>query len=77
MARTRKNELLERDDHVVAAAAAGIPYVPTGTRGRIKLVNGFAWKRYWVRFDNGVDVGSLDRTQLTLVDSSGEPVEIA
>ena len=73
MARTRDNDLLERNDHVVAAE--DLPYMPAGTRGRVKLTNGFAWKRYWVLFDNGVDMGSLDRKQLTLVDKSGEPIE--
>jgi len=74
MARTRDGQLLERDDHVVTAI--DIPGVPAGTRGRVKLVNGFKWMRYWVMFDNGRDVGSLDRSVLTLVDKAGEPIEI-
>jgi hypothetical protein len=41
-----------------------LPGVPQGTRGRVYLVDGFAWTRYRVLFDNGVDVGSLDGTTL-------------
>jgi hypothetical protein len=43
---------------------ADLPGVPSGTRGRVYLVDGFAWTRYRVLFDNGVDIGSLDRTVL-------------
>jgi hypothetical protein len=41
-----------------------LPGVPQGTKGRVYLVDGFAWTRYRVLFDNGVDVGSLDGTAL-------------
>jgi hypothetical protein len=41
-----------------------LPGVPQGTAGRVYLVDGFAWTRYRVLFDNGVDVGSLDGTSL-------------
>jgi hypothetical protein len=41
-----------------------LPGVPAGTQGRVYLVDGFAWTRYRVLFDNGVDVGSLDGTSL-------------
>jgi hypothetical protein len=41
-----------------------LPGVPPGTSGRVYLVDGFAWTRYRVLFDNGVDVGSLDGTSL-------------
>ncbi|MDQ3385305.1 MAG: hypothetical protein M3503_04745 [Actinomycetota bacterium] len=34
--------------------------VPEGTPGRIELVNGLTWIRYWVQFDNGVWLGSVD-----------------
>jgi hypothetical protein len=37
-----------------------LPGVPQGTKGRVYLVDGFAWTRYRVLFENGVDVGSLD-----------------
>jgi hypothetical protein len=41
-----------------------LPGVPEGTRGRVELVAGFAWTRYRVLFENGVDVGSLDGSTL-------------
>jgi hypothetical protein len=41
-----------------------LPGVPQGTKGRVYLVDGFAWTRYRVLFDNGVDVGSLDGSSL-------------
>ena len=41
-----------------------LPGVPKGTGGRVYLVDGFAWTRYRVLFDNGVDVGSLDGSAL-------------
>jgi hypothetical protein len=41
-----------------------LPGVPQGTKGRVYLVDGFAWTRYRVLFDNGIDVGSLDGSSL-------------
>jgi hypothetical protein len=41
-----------------------LPGVPRGTDGRVYLVDGFAWTRYRVLFDNGVDIGSLDGSTL-------------
>ncbi len=37
-----------------------LPKVPAGTEGRVLLANGFAWRRYRVLFDNGVEVSFLD-----------------
>lgn len=34
--------------------------VPEGTGGRIQVVNGLTWMRYWVQWDNGVWLGSVD-----------------
>jgi hypothetical protein len=42
-----------------------LPRVPSGSLGRVYLVDGFAWTRYRVLFDNGVDIGSLDGAVLT------------
>ena len=53
-------------DKVVAAV--DLPGVPAGSPGRVTLKNGFRWTRYRVYFDNGRDVGSLDRAQLALRD---------
>jgi hypothetical protein len=41
-----------------------LPGVPQGTKGRVYLVDGFAWTRYRVLFENGIDVGTLDGTTL-------------
>lgn len=35
--------------------------VPRGTTGKVLLVKGLEWKRYWVDFDNGVSVPAVDR----------------
>ena len=53
-------------------AAVDLRDVPEGTPGKVILKNGFSWIRYWVRFDNGVSLGSLDRTVLvTAADLAG------
>ncbi len=57
------NELLFHDKVV---AAVDLPGVPAGTPGKVTLTNGFRWKRYRVYFENGQDIGSLDREQLAL-----------
>lgn len=48
----------------VVLATRDLPGVPKGTRGKIKLVNGIDWIRYWVFFDNGVKLGSVDGSHL-------------
>lgn len=45
-------------------ATMSLPGVPEGTTGKVKLVNGLKWTRYWVFFDNGVDLGSIDQHKL-------------
>jgi hypothetical protein len=46
-------------DRVVAAV--DLPGVPAGTPGRVVVPPvGFTWVRYRVRFENGVELGSLD-----------------
>jgi len=42
-----------------------LPRVPAGTEGKVILADGFAWKRYRVRFDNGEELGYLDSRHLT------------
>ena len=49
-------------------SAEDMPGVPRGTHGKVMLVNGFGWIRYRVYFDNGEDIGSLDRSQLVRAD---------
>lgn len=64
MAKKRKGDELLFHDKVVAAV--DMPGVPAGTRGKVTLKNGFRWVRYRVLFENGADIGSLDRAQLAL-----------
>ncbi len=64
MAKKRVGDELLFHDKVVAAV--DLPGVPAGTPGKVTLKNGFRWTRYRVYFDNGADVGSLDRKQLAL-----------
>lgn len=45
-------------------ATVGLPGVPEGTGGVVKLVNGLTWTRYWVFFDNGENLGSIDQKAL-------------
>jgi hypothetical protein len=68
----RSGDQLRRGDRVTAAH--DLVGVPAGTPGRIDVVNGFRWTRYWVTFENGVHVGSVDRGDLVHVDKRGEPV---
>ncbi len=60
----RRGEQLRRGDRVLAGQ--GLVGIPEGTGGEVTMINGFRWIRYWVAFDNGIDRGSIDRSQLTL-----------
>ena len=57
-----KGERFDRKERVVATIA--MPGIPEGTEGKVVFVEGFKWTRYWVRFENGVVRGSLDRKRL-------------
>ena len=72
MAKKRKDGEFRFHDRVVSTS--DIPGVPIGTPGRVILVNGFAWIRYRVMFDNGLDVGTLDYKQLSLADKHGNAI---
>lgn len=50
------------------SATVDLPGVPAGTEGKIKVINGFDWQRYWVFFDNGVELGQLDGDELVRPD---------
>ncbi|MBC8195863.1 MAG: hypothetical protein ISR43_07755 [Acidimicrobiia bacterium] len=50
--------------HKSVIATADLPGVPEGTRGKVKVANGFSWYRYWVSFDNGVDLGQVSHDDL-------------
>ncbi|CAN5804413.1 hypothetical protein BH24ACT3_BH24ACT3_05530 [soil metagenome] len=45
-------------------ANADMREVPAGTNGVVTTVSGLSWIRYWVRFDNGVQAGSINRAKL-------------
>ena len=38
--------------------------VPVGTEGKVIHVQGLSWIRYWVWFDNGIRLGTIDRAKL-------------
>ncbi len=57
---------LRRKERVVATR--DLRGVPEGTEGTVAMVSGLTWIRYWVRFDNGVAMGSLDRSKLARPD---------
>ena len=59
-------DTFRRKDRVVAAVA--MPGIPEGTPGRVVMVAGLTWIRYWVRFENGVVRGSLARHKLARLD---------
>ncbi len=53
---------LRKGDKIIATV--DLPGVPAGTMGKVALVNGLSWVRYWIRFDNGVAIGSVNRSHL-------------
>ena len=59
---------LKKKDQVVAAV--DMPGIPAGTRGKVTFVAGFEWIRYWVRWENGITRGSMNRSTLV---RPGEP----
>jgi hypothetical protein len=50
--------------HAKVVAAVDLPGVPQGTPGKVLLVSGVTWIRYRVRFENGAEIGTLDRETL-------------
>lgn len=58
MAKRRGAKELSKRSRVVAVH--DLVGVPEGTSGRVEVVNGLTWIRYWVQFDNGVWLGSVD-----------------
>lgn len=55
-------EVLGKGDRVILTA--DLREVPEGTAGTVILVVGITWFRYWVQFENGVAVGSVNRKHL-------------
>ncbi|HEU5149840.1 MAG TPA: hypothetical protein VFU19_05055 [Iamia sp.] len=56
------SDILRKGDKVVLTT--DLRDVPAGTEGKVVLVVGLSWIRYWVSFDNGVAVGSINRKHL-------------
>jgi hypothetical protein len=54
--------VLKPKERVVATV--DMPGIPEGTTGKVILPEGLTWIRYWVRFDNGVVRGTIDRHKL-------------
>ena len=50
--------------HQKVVATVDLPGVPEGTLGKVRVANGFAWYRYWVDFENGVELGHVDHGNL-------------
>jgi hypothetical protein len=59
--KTASAPLVARDTVLAKVAMKG---VPEGTTGKIIHVQGLSWTRYWVWFDNGVRLGTIDRAKL-------------
>ena len=59
---TKTGDVLKLKEKVVAAKP--MPAIPEGTRGKVFMVSGLEWIRYWVRFENGQVRGSIDRSLL-------------
>ena len=62
MAKDTKPDQLKRRDRVVSLV--DLRGIPRGTPGRVTLLSGLTWIRYFVDFDNGVAMAGLDRSQL-------------
>jgi hypothetical protein len=57
---------LRKGDRVVATV--DLRDIPEGTTGKVMLVNGIGpWLRSWVRFDNGIWMGSISNDKLVRV----------
>ena len=46
--------------------------VPVGTNGTVIHVQGLTWTRYWVLFDNGLRIGTIDRSKLATPQEWGD-----
>jgi hypothetical protein len=65
MARRKDEQKFKRHQKVVAAV--DLRGVPAGTPGKVQIVNGLTWIRYWVVFANGAEVGQLGNDDLITV----------
>ena len=66
MAWRRSGTALRPGSKVIAVESLGD--VPEGTRGVVKLVDGFRWTRYWVAWATGEWMGSIDGGSIVAAD---------
>ena len=66
MANKQRPQTLRRKEKV--KAAVDMRGVPEGTAGRVLVANGVTWMRYWVKFENGIEMGSIHRDKLVRAD---------
>ena len=62
-------KVLTKQQDVVAAT--DLKGVPEGTSGKVMISIGLDWVRYWVKFENGVEMGSLHRNKLVSAEDWG------
>ncbi len=62
MAKDENPDQLKRGTKVVSLT--DLRGVPRGTPGRVTMVSGLAWIRYFVDFENGVAIPTVDRSKL-------------
>jgi len=62
MSKDANTDQLKRKAKVVSLA--DLRGVPRGTVGRVTMVSGLTWIRYFVDFENGVSIPSIDRSNL-------------
>lgn len=66
MATATATDKLRKGAKVVATTE--LRDVPEGTPGKVTMASGLSWTRYWVRFDNGVTLGTISRDKLATKD---------
>jgi hypothetical protein len=64
--RKRSDDSPRVGDWVVAVEPIGD--IPEGARGRVKVVDGFGWVRYWVAWETGEWTGSVDSASVVRAD---------
>jgi hypothetical protein len=71
----RGSSILREKDRVVATV--DLKRVSKGTTGKVIMVQGLSWIRYWVLFDNGERIGTLHRSKLaTLAEWENKSVAV-
>jgi hypothetical protein len=64
--RRRTDGAVRVGDRVVAVEPIG--EIPEGAEGRVKVIDGFGWVRYWVAWDSGEWMGSVDSASVVRAD---------